>query len=248
MRRADRLFQIVQFLRQRRVTTASDVARELEISTRTVYRDIQDLIESGIPIEGEAGVGYRLQKGFELPALTFTVDELSALVLGARLVEAWADPELGVAVRGAMSKIESALPEPLQAAMLKTALFGPPRQMQRPADSRLSHLRRAISEEHAVRVEYTDAQGAPTNRHIVPLGLYFWGRQWLLAAYCLLRKDYRTFRVDRIDAVFDHGVAAPLLVGIEPAVTLAAFIRHMEDETSCPSSGVGGSRSTLESE
>jgi predicted DNA-binding transcriptional regulator YafY len=228
MRRADRLFQIVQFLRQRRVTTAGEVARELEVSTRTVYRDIQDLIESGIPIEGEAGVGYRLQKGFELPALTFTVDELSALVLGGRLVEAWADPELGVAVRGAMAKIESALPEPLQAAMLKTALFGPPRQVQKRADGRLSQLRKAIGDEHAVQLEYTDTQGGKTTRCIVPLGLYFWGKHWLLAAYCLLRTDYRAFRVDRVDEVSDHGVAAPLLAGIEPAVTLAAFIRHME--------------------
>src|SRR5688572_21238548 len=99
MRRADRLFQIVQRLRLRRLTTAADLAAVLEVSTRTVYRDVQDLIESGVPIEGEAGVGYRLQKGFELRPMTFTVEELEALVLGARLVEAWADPDLGASVR-----------------------------------------------------------------------------------------------------------------------------------------------------
>jgi predicted DNA-binding transcriptional regulator YafY len=228
MRRADRLFQIVQFLRQRRVTTANDVARELEVSTRTVYRDIQDLIESGVPIEGEAGVGYRLQKGYELPALTFNVEELTALVLGARLVQAWADPELGAAVRGAMAKIESALPEPLQAAMLRTAMFGPPRQMRGAGDQRLTQLRKAITEEQAVQLQYTDGKGVETARQVVPLGLYFWGPQWLLAAYCLLRSDYRTFRVDRVQAVTSIGLAAPRVDGITPQVTLDAFIRAME--------------------
>ena len=86
---------------------------------------MQDLLESGVPIEGEAGVGYRMRKGFELPAMTFTVDELTALVLGGRMVEAWADPDLGLAVRSAMKKIEGVLPEPLQESMLRTALLGP---------------------------------------------------------------------------------------------------------------------------
>src|SRR6185436_14644694 len=102
MRRADRLFQIVQLLRARHLMTAAGLARELEVSTRTVYRDVEDLIMSGVPIEGEAGVSYQLQKGFELRPMTFTVDELHALVLGARLVQTWADPDLGVAVQGAM--------------------------------------------------------------------------------------------------------------------------------------------------
>src|SRR5215471_12955716 len=155
MRRADRLFQIVQLLRVKRLTTAADIARELEISTRTVYRDIQDLLESGVPIEGEAGVGYRLRRGFELPAMTFTVEELTALVLGARLVEAWADPDLGVAVRGAMKKVESVLPEPLQASMLRTALFGPPARMTKQAPDPLRQLRRAVSNERWVFLHYT---------------------------------------------------------------------------------------------
>lgn len=234
MRRADRLFQIVQFLRQRRVTTANDVARELEVSTRTVYRDIQDLIESGVPIEGEAGVGYRLQKGFELPALTFNVEEITALVLGARLVQAWADPDLGAAVRSAMAKVESALPEPLQAAMLRTVMFGPPRQMQGAGDQRLTQLRKAITEEQAVNLEYTDRKGADSSRTVVPLGLYFWGRQWLLASYCLLRADYRAFRVDRVRGAASVGLAAPLIADITPAVTLDAFIRAMEADNPMP--------------
>jgi predicted DNA-binding transcriptional regulator YafY len=222
MRRADRLFQIVQLLRTRRLTTAADLAGELEVSTRTVYRDVQDLLDSGVPIEGEAGVGYRLQKGFELKPMVFTVDELEALVLGARLVEAWGDPDLGAAVRCAMSKIESVLPEPLQASMLKTALFGPPRRVQTESSGTLRSLRRAIGNERWAMLDYVDGDGVKTERTVVPLGLYFWGRQWLLAAYCLLRQDYRSFRVDRVvtlaeaepdTKLFSPGTAQPTLPG-----------------------------------
>ena len=228
MRRADRLFQIVQLLRTRRLTTAADLAAELEVSTRTVYRDVQDLVECGVPIEGEAGVGYRLQKGFELRPMTFTVDELQALVLGARLVQAWADPDLGVAVRGAMSKIESVLPEPLQAAMLKTALFGPPQRVRRTHSEALSRLRRSIGRERWVHLHYVDAKTAVTERTIIPLGLYFWGEFWLLAGYCFLRADYRTFRVDRVREILDAEPIAERLAGVEPLPSLEGYVRAME--------------------
>jgi len=230
MRRADRLFQIIQLLRVRRLTTAADLAQELEISTRTVYRDVQDLLESGVPIEGEAGVGYRLRKGYELPAMTFTVDELEALVLGGRMVEAWADPDLGVAVRGAMKKIEGVLPEPLQASMLRTALFGPPARMTKQAPDPLRNLRHAISHERWVFLRYTDGDGRQTERTVVPLGLYFWGKQWLLASYCLLRNDYRSFRADRVDGVADVDPEPSRLSGVDPPVSLAAYIQAMERE------------------
>jgi predicted DNA-binding transcriptional regulator YafY len=236
MRRADRLFQIIQLLRMRRLTTAADIARELEISTRTVYRDVQDLLESGVPIEGEAGVGYRLRKGFELPAMTFTVDELEALVLGGRLVEAWADPDLGLAVRSAMKKIEGVLPEPLQESMLRTALFGPPGRMASPAPEPLPHLRRAISHERWLFLRYTDGEGQETARTIVPLGLYFWGKQWLLASYCLLRNDYRSFRVDRVHDLADADPDPARLAGIDPPVSLDSYIRAMEAASCRPAS------------
>lgn len=228
MRRADRLFRIVQLLRTRKLSTAADLAGELEVSTRTVYRDVQDLLESGVPIEGEAGVGYRLQKGFELEPMTFTVDELEALVLGARLVEAWGDPELGVAVRSAMSKIESVLPEPLQASMLKTALFGPPYRASRESSEVLRSLRRAIGNERWAALGYVDGEGKKTERTVAPLGLYFWGKQWLLAAYCLLRQDYRSFRVDRVVALAD---TAPDLARLPPGAdvpTLHGYVQAME--------------------
>jgi predicted DNA-binding transcriptional regulator YafY len=230
MRRADRLFQIVQFLRSRRLTTAADLAGELEVSTRTVYRDVQDLLESGVPIEGEAGVGYRLQKGFELKPMTFTVDELEALVLGARLVEAWGDPDLGVAVRGAMSKIESVLPEPLQVSMLKTALFGPPYRARGEASQTLRSLRRAIGNERWTSLCYVDGAGVKTDRTVVPLGLYFWGKQWLLAAFCLLRDDYRSFRVDRVVELSDAEPDAARLPPERELPTLPGYVRAMEEQ------------------
>jgi predicted DNA-binding transcriptional regulator YafY len=233
MRRADRLFQIVQLLRTRRLSTAADLAAELEVSTRTVYRDVQDLLESGVPIEGEAGVGYRLQKGFELKPMTFTMDELEALVLGARLVEAWADPDLGVAVRGAMSKIESVLPEPLQASMLKTALFAPPRRMRAPDSEHLRALRKAIGRENFVWLAYRDGEGAATERTVLPLGLYFWGRQWLLVSYCFLRSDYRSFRVDRVQSLREVPAEPERLAGLDPAPSLAGFVAAMEARESC---------------
>lgn len=226
MRRADRLFQIVQLLRSRRLTTAGALAVELEVSTRTVYRDVQDLLACGIPIEGEAGVGYRLRKGFELRPMTFTVEEIEALVLGARMVQAWADPDLGVAVRGAMSKIESVLPEPLQASMLRTALFGPPYRMRSDASGRLRRLRRAIGEERWAWIRYAAGDGAVTERTIVPLGLYFWGKEWLLAAYCCLRADYRSFRVDRLLELRDVA-PDPARLGAH-APTLDGYLQAME--------------------
>lgn len=228
MRRADRLFQIVQLLKSRRLTTAADLAGKLEVSTRTVYRDVQDLIESGVPIEGEAGVGYRLHKDFDLKPMTFNVDELQALVLGARLVEAWADPDLGAAVRSAMTKIEAVLPEPLQVAMLRTALFGPPTRVQHEANEQLPRLRRALGNESWVRLVYVDAQGAETEREVVPLALYFWGQRWLLAAYCWLRGAYRSFRVDRIRACSDVAPEEARLTALGAPLSLAGYIETME--------------------
>lgn len=237
MRRADRLFQIVQLLRVRRLATAADLAAELEVSTRTVYRDVQDLIDGGVPIDGEAGVGYRLQSGFELRPMVFTVEEIEALVLGARMVQAWADPDLGVAVRSAMTKIENVLPEPLQASMLKTALFGPPHRTREPRSGPLRELRRALGDDAWAWLRYVDGAGIETERTVMPLGLYFWGRQWLLAAYCWLRNDYRSFRIDRVAELRllppDHACLAALAVPI----SLDAYVRAMESREAAARAG-----------
>ncbi len=123
MRRADRLFQIVQLLRRRRVTTAAQIAERLEVSERTVYRDIRDLSLSGVPVLGEAGVGYRLGRDFDLPPMMFSVDEIQALVLGARMVESWGDEELRRAARGVLTKVEAVLPPSKRHRVQDTALF-----------------------------------------------------------------------------------------------------------------------------
>jgi biotin operon repressor len=125
MRRADRLFEIVQYLRGRRLTTAAQLAQWLEVSERTIYRDIADLAASGVPIDGEAGVGYRLHPHFDLPPLMFDYEEIDALVMGARFVESWGGPRLAHAARGALVKIAAALPEQKRAAVQESRLFAP---------------------------------------------------------------------------------------------------------------------------
>lgn len=198
MRRADRLFQIVQILQHRRITTAAKIAERLQVSERTVYRDIRDLSLSGVPIEGEAGVGYRLGKDFELPPLMFTLEEVQALVLGARMVESWADQGLERAAMSALEKVEAALPEAERGRVHSTSLFSVSFHVPDHVRKRLGTLRAAIGEQRRVVLRYRDRGGEPTERTIRPLGLYFWGSTWTLGAWCELRTDFRNFRLDRI--------------------------------------------------
>ncbi|MCB9639963.1 MAG: YafY family transcriptional regulator [Myxococcales bacterium] len=196
MRRADRLFELVQLMRKKRVVTAQELAEKMEVSVRTVYRDIRDLQISGVPIDGEAGVGYSLQRGYELPPLTFNTEELEALVLGARMVTAWGDRGLGAAARRILTKVESVLPEGLRSVMEATQLYAPP--MTSPQSPHLEAVRRALSDRRKLEFGYTRQDGLVSKRTVCPLALYFWGRTWLLASWCELREDYRNFRVDRM--------------------------------------------------
>ena len=205
MRRADRLFQIVQILRRRKLTTARHLAQALEVSERTIYRDIADLSVSGVPVVGEAGVGYALSRGFEVPPLMFTLDEAEALLLGARLVQAWGDPELGQAVTEAAHKVEAVLPEALRARMTHQTLFAPDFHVPPTAAAWLTPLRHAIRDRKTVHIDYQDGAGEQTQRTVRPLGLFFWGDKWSLAAWCTLRADYRSFRLGRI-----HGLRVTL--------------------------------------
>jgi predicted DNA-binding transcriptional regulator YafY len=200
MRRADRLFQLVQILRRERVTTAAKLARELEVSERTIYRDIQDLSRSGVPVQGEAGVGYGLPRTFDLPPLMFTTEELEALVMGARMVEAWADPALKEASEAMLRKVDAVLPEALQ-RLRRMPLVVPDLHVPANAAAFLGELRRAIREGKRLRLRYQDVKGAPSDRMVRPLGLSFWGDRWALVAWCELRKAFRTFRPDRIQAL-----------------------------------------------
>lgn len=225
MRRADRLFRLVQLLRARSLVTAEWLAGELGISKRTVYRDIADLVSSGVPVRGEAGVGYALEKGFELPPLTFTAAEIEALVTGARMVQAWGDPALADAAGTAQTKIEGVLAPMLRRVLRQTAVYAPRWTRDPQADGYMVDLRRAIAERRKVRVAYVRADGEASGRVLRPLGLHFWGRSWSVAAWCELRSDYRSFRPDRIEAlqVLDEGFDG------EDGITIDAFHRAMEE-------------------
>lgn len=201
MRRADRLFQLLQLLRGGCVHTAASLAAELEVSERTLYRDIRDLMASGVPVEGEAGVGYMMREGFDLPPLMFTENEIEALVLGARMVEAWADERLAKNARSVLSKVHAILPpelaERLNAVPLYAIDFHVPARLR----ANLKPVREAIAARQRLRFEYTRADGEATQRVARPLGLYFWGQTWTLVAWCELRNDFRNFRPDRMRSI-----------------------------------------------
>jgi predicted DNA-binding transcriptional regulator YafY len=198
MRRADRLFQIVQHLRGRRLTTAAQLAGWLQVSERTVYRDIRDLSISGIPVEGEAGVGYRLRPGFDLPAIMFTIDEVEALVAGARMMEAWGGPALGSHARSAIAKIALALPAARREEIERTRLFAPGFLVPEGAVAGLESVRQAILQHRKLYIEYIDGSARASARTIQPLALNFWGMTWSVAAWCESRAGFRVFRLDRI--------------------------------------------------
>jgi predicted DNA-binding transcriptional regulator YafY len=203
MRRADRLFEIIQLMRRKPTVTARDLSESLEVSERTIYRDIRDLMASGVPIEGEAGVGYVLQAGYDLPPLMFKEQEIEALVLGARIVESWADAELADAASDAIAKIEAVIPERLRGYMASTALLAPSSWHMEPIAFDLADLRRAVRARIKVRFGYTDVLHRATERTVRPLSLAYFGPVWILAAWCELREDFRTFRLDRMT---DFGV------------------------------------------
>ena len=199
MRRADRLFEIIQFMRRKELTRARDLSEALEVSERTIYRDIQDLVTSGVPIEGEAGVGYVLKAGFDLPPLMFKEQEIEALVLGARIVESWADAELSGAASDVIAKVEAVIPERLRGYMANTALLAPAHHYMEPVTFNMAELRRAVRSHLKVHFRYRNAIAEDSQRTVRPLCLAYFGPVWLLSAWCELRDDFRTFRLDRIE-------------------------------------------------
>ncbi len=197
MRRAERLYQIVLLLSDGRVKTARMLAQALEVTERTLYRDMADLIATGTPIDSEAGVGYRLRPGYRLPPITFSEEELQALLLGARMVQGWGDAALGRAADTAMAKIRNALPGDRRGRTEERLLvpdFHVPPAMVEP----LGRLRRATNTRNKVRLAYSDASGQTSQRVVWPLCVIFWGTAWTLGAWCELREGFRTFRLDRM--------------------------------------------------
>ncbi|MHB6197255.1 helix-turn-helix transcriptional regulator [Klebsiella pneumoniae] len=211
-RRADRLFQIVQILRGRRLTTAALLAERLGVSERTVYRDIRDLSLSGVPVEGEAGSGYRLLAGYDLPPLMLTTKESEALIAAIRLLKTWGGEALIAAIRllktwggealsqsleSAQEKMLAILPEARRRQAEQTRLFAPDLGAHRYAKTHFDVIHQAVSNQQVLQLHYQDESGQVTWREVLPLGLFFWGERWLLVAWCELRNDYRNFRLDR---------------------------------------------------
>lgn len=226
MRRADRLFQIVQYLRGGRLVTASRLAEWLEVSERTIYRDIADLQASGVPIDGEAGVGYLMRDGYDLPPLMFTRDEIVALVAGARLIRAWGGAAMARAAEEALIKIENVLPDSVhhRADQIEIHAFAP--EMTSEVRSLIDELEQAVEKRNRLRLFYSDAEARSTERIVRPLGLWFWGKVWTLVAWCELRNDFRIFRLDRISGMENGG--EPFRT--ERGKTLTDFYRTIEGE------------------
>ncbi|MEM1130250.1 MAG: YafY family protein [Pseudomonadota bacterium] len=223
MRRADRLFQILQYLRGGRLTTAAVLAEKLEVSERTIYRDIADLQASGVPVDGEAGVGYVMREGYDLPPLMFTRDEIVALVAGARLIRAWGGAAMARGAEEALVKVSAVLPdaERARAEAVQIHSFAP--EMTPEIAERIDFIEAAADGRQRLNIGYCDERGAVTQRVIRPLGLWFWGKVWTVVAWCELRDDFRMFRVDRIgDCV------AGETFRLEPGKRLQDFFRLME--------------------
>ncbi len=213
MRRADRLFQIVQNLHHDRVVTARQLADALEVSERTIYRDIQDLSLSGVPITGEAGHGYRLLRGFHLPPLMFSEDELEALIVGARMVRAWTDKGLALGAHRALQKIQHVVPERLKPEIDNQAILVPDFPMEGMAGEQLLLVRQAIKEQRKINIDYSREDGERSTRIVHPLGLFYWGRVWTLVGWCELRDGFRNFRLDRMHRVEKHTECFELVKG-----------------------------------
>jgi predicted DNA-binding transcriptional regulator YafY len=199
MRRGDRLFDIIQTLRVAKgPMTAATLAEKLEVTVRTVYRDIATLQARRVPIEGAAGIGYVLRRGFDLPPLMFTADEIDAIAVGARLVRRLRDPGLQEAADSVLAKVATILPDPLRAGVVSAPFFVSEGAAQTPEGIDLSDVRYAIRETRKLRITYADASGQRTNRTIWPIAMAYYVDVTVIGAWCELRTDYRHFRVERI--------------------------------------------------
>lgn len=226
MRRADRLFQIVQYLRGGRLVRARQLAEWLEVSERTIYRDIADLQASGVPIDGAAGVGYILRSGYDMPPLMFSRDEIVALIAGARLIRAWGGAGMARAAEEALIKIDAVLPDPLRERMSRVEVHAIAAEMTDEVRALIDRLEAAAEGRKGLKISYKDAAGESSERIIRPLGLWFWGKVWTLVAWCELRADFRMFRVDRMTGIDETGKT----FRPESGKTLKDFYRRMETQ------------------
>lgn len=193
-------------LRGKRVaTTALELARAFGVSERTIYRDLASLAQSGVPVEGEAGVGYRLAPHTHLPPLMFTAEEAVAVALGLQFVRAFTDPDLGEAAGGAGQRVRAVLPDAIKLQLERMPYRLPVLERDAPLRERHKVLRRAAETKQKLRMAYGDEQGRQSERIIWPLALMGWGDRWTVLAWCEEREAYRSFRIDRIAAIEQLG-------------------------------------------
>lgn len=202
MSKSERLFALLTLLKSKRyAVTAKELASAMRVSERTIYRDIQSLILSGVPISGEAGVGYLLGAGAHLPPLIFNDKEMVALELGMRMVKAWSDKELAEASDSASSKILSVLPDRLKSQIEDFSILVPDFHIESQAAKYHLLLRQATDDKLKIHIDYITEVDILSSRTLQPLGQIFWGKVWTLIAWCELRHAYRNFRLDRIQAL-----------------------------------------------
>jgi predicted DNA-binding transcriptional regulator YafY len=226
VRRADRLFALVQILRGRRLSTAAMLAARLQVSQRSIYRDVQDLQRSGVPILGEAGLGYQLDRDYIAQPLMFTWDELEALTIGARMISAWGDQGLAQASTSALEKIAAIVPADRRQVLEQTHVYAPSFQVSGAVRLRFEQLRRAIRARIYCSFTYKTAEEISSTRKVRPLALHFWGERWTLASWCETRQDFRSFRLDRMKQLkpLEEHFAA------EAGKNLAEFFRRVARE------------------
>ncbi len=201
MRRADRLFDIIQTLRMAaHPLTAAALADKLEVTVRTIYRDIAALQASRVPIEGAPGLGYVLRRGFDLPPLMFTIEETDAIAIGVRLLRRLRDPKLESAAQSVLGKLAAVVPRELQPQLVAAPLYVSDGSAPDVTGVDLSQLRNAIRETRKVAISYADEEGRRTRRTIWPIAMAYYVDVTLVGAWCELRNDFRHFRVDRIAA------------------------------------------------
>ncbi|MCR5873732.1 YafY family transcriptional regulator [Phenylobacterium sp. J426] len=226
MRRADRLFQIIQILRRsRQPVTADAIALELETSKRTVYRDIADLVGQRAPIRGEAGIGYILEDGFDLPPLMLTPDEVEAAVLGAQMVAARGDPALKRAAEDLVAKIAAVIPEQLRPLVLEPATRAAPSWHAVPDNVDMAEVRRCIRTGRKITLTYRDEQERETRRTVWPFAIGYYETSRLLVTWCEMRQAFRSFRTDRVTAAEFSEDRYP-----ERPATLRARWRRLREE------------------
>ncbi|MBU3005807.1 helix-turn-helix transcriptional regulator [Paraglaciecola arctica] len=199
MQKAERLNDIVHHLRRmHQAVTASVLAEAFEVSPRTIYRDIQSLIDSGVPISGEAGVGYMIDKSYHLPPIMFDADELEAIALGIGMVGNWTDEKFAAKAQSAYKKIQATLPAPLIQELHQISTFSAPSHYKIPWEVGFTQVRECIRRKNKTKFTYLDLQNQNTQRVIWPLALISFSPVWLLAGWCELRQSFRNFRLDRI--------------------------------------------------